>query len=150
MDESVLEEKPSFKILVLILSCKLDDWGPFIIFIAKTVPKKLEPCFFLRSFFLLRLLFISTIQLCMEYCCHVWTGTPSCYLDMLDKLLKWVCKTVCPSLSTPVEPSAHCGNVASFFYRMSIWTSYTGFTFLSHDRSTCYSNRLHLFYCHYS
>ena len=31
-------------------------------------------------------LFKSTILSCMEYCCYVWAGTPSCYLDMLDKL----------------------------------------------------------------
>ena len=29
----------------------------------------------------------------MEYCCHVWAGAPSCYLEMLDKLQKWVCRT---------------------------------------------------------
>ena len=22
----------------------------------------------------------------MEYCCHVWAGSPSCYLELLDKL----------------------------------------------------------------
>ena len=22
----------------------------------------------------------------MEYCCHVWAGAPSCYLELLDKL----------------------------------------------------------------
>ena len=31
-------------------------------------------------------LYKSTIRPCMEYCCHVWAGSPSCYLDMLDKL----------------------------------------------------------------
>ena len=30
----------------------------------------------------------STIHPCMEYCCHVWAGAPSCYLDLLDKLKK--------------------------------------------------------------
>ena len=28
----------------------------------------------------------------MGYCCHVWAGAPSCYLGMLDKLQKWVCR----------------------------------------------------------
>ena len=31
-------------------------------------------------------LYKSTIQLRMEYCCHVWAGAPSCYLELLDKL----------------------------------------------------------------
>ena len=28
----------------------------------------------------------STIQSCMECCCHVWTGAPSCYLELLEKI----------------------------------------------------------------
>ena len=52
----------------------------------------------------------------MEYCCHVWAGAPSCYLELLDKLekqhfLNWKAQLV------PLPFS--CG------------------------RSTCYSNRLH-------
>ena len=27
----------------------------------------------------------STIQLCMKYCCHLWTGAPIYYLELLDK-----------------------------------------------------------------
>ena len=41
MDESVLEEKSSFKILALTFSSKLDS-GSYIISIAKTVSKKIE------------------------------------------------------------------------------------------------------------
>ena len=42
MDESVLEEKTSFKMLVLAFSSKL-DWGSYIISLAKTASnKKLE------------------------------------------------------------------------------------------------------------
>ena len=36
----------------------------------------------------------STIWPSMEYCCHVWTGVPSCFLKLLDKLQKWICKAV--------------------------------------------------------
>ena len=35
-------------------------------------------------------LYKSTMWPCMEYCCHVWAGAPSCYLELLDKLQKWV------------------------------------------------------------
>ena len=42
MDGSVLEEKPSFKILGLTFSSTL-DWCSYIISTAKTVSKKLEP-----------------------------------------------------------------------------------------------------------
>ena len=50
----------------------------------------------------------STIQPCMEYCCHAWAGAPSCYLDMLDKLQKQIRRTVGPSLAASLEPLAYC------------------------------------------
>ena len=49
----------------------------------------------------------------MEYCCHVWAGAPSCYLELLDKLQKRICRTVGPSLAASLEPLAHRRNVAS-------------------------------------
>ena len=55
----------------------------------------------------------------MEYCCHVWAGATSCYLELLCKLQKQICRTVVPSFAASVEPFAHCRNVAnlSLFYR---------------------------------
>ena len=55
----------------------------------------------------------------MEYCCHVWAGAFSCYLELLDKLQNWISRTVSPSLAASLEPLAHRRNVAglSFFYR---------------------------------
>ena len=41
MDGSVLEEQSSFKILRLSLSFKL-VWGPYIVSIAKDVPRRLD------------------------------------------------------------------------------------------------------------
>ena len=54
-----------------------------------------------------------TIGSCMEYCCHVWAGAPSCSLELLDKLQKRICRTVGPSLAASLEPLAHRRNVAS-------------------------------------
>ena len=55
----------------------------------------------------------------MEYCCNVWAGTPSCYLELLDKRQKQICRTVGPSLAACLEPLAHGQNVVSLrlFYR---------------------------------
>ena len=55
----------------------------------------------------------------MEDCCHVWAGVPSCYLELLDKLQKRICRTVGPPLAASVKPLAHRRNVASLslFYR---------------------------------
>ena len=61
----------------------------------------------------------STIRPCMEYCFHVWVGAPRCYLELLDKLQKRICRIAGPSLAASLEPLAHCRHVASLslFYR---------------------------------
>ena len=55
----------------------------------------------------------------MEYCCHVWAGAPSCYLELLDKPQKWISRTAGASLASSLEPLAHCHSAASLnlFYR---------------------------------
>ena len=109
MNGSVLEPKSSFKMLGLTFSSKL-DWGSYIISIAKTASKKIGAL--IRSMKFLSpevalYLCKSTICPCMEYCCHVWAGAPSCYLELLDKLQKRICRTVGPSLAASLEPLAH-------------------------------------------
>ena len=37
----------------------------------------------------------------------------SCYLELLDKLQKWIFKTDGPSLAASLESLAHCWNVTS-------------------------------------
>ena len=120
MDGSVFEES-SFQVLGLTVPSKL-DWGSYIISIAKTASKKIGAL--IRSMKFLSpevalYLYKSTIRPCMGYCCHVWAGTPSCYLQLLDKLQKRICMTVGPSLAASFEPLDHRRNVASLslFYR---------------------------------
>ena len=110
MDGSVLEEKTSFGMLGLTFSSKL-DWDSHIVSIAKTTCKKIGA--FIRSMKFLSpeialYLYKSTIQPCMEYCCHVWAGAPNWYLELPDKLQKWICRAVGPSLAASLEPLAHC------------------------------------------
>ena len=121
IDGSVLEEKSSFKMLGLTFSSKL-DWGSYIVSIAKTAFKKIGALSCSMKFLspeVALYLYKSMIHTCMEYCCHVWAGTPSCYLKLLDKLQKRICRIVGPSLAAPLEPLAHCRNVVSLslFYR---------------------------------
>ena len=109
LDGSVLEENLSFKILGLTFFSKL-DWGSYIISIAKTASKKIGAL--IRSMKFLSpevalYLYRFTIHPCMEYFCHVWAGAPSCYLELLGKLQKRICRTVGPSLATFLEPLAH-------------------------------------------
>ena len=59
------------------------------------------------------------MQPCMEYCCHFWAGAGSCYLELLDKLQKQICRTVGASLAASLKLVAYCRNVVSLrlFYR---------------------------------
>ena len=71
MDGSVLEDKTSFKMMTF--SSKL-DWGSYIVCIGKTASKKIGVLIRSMNFLSLEValyLYKSTIQPCMEYCCHV-------------------------------------------------------------------------------
>ena len=88
----------------------------------------------------------------MEYCCHVWASAPSCYLELLNKVLKRICRTVGLSLVASLEPLAHRRNVASLsvFYRSYFGICYSELFQLvplpfSQRRSTHYCDRLHDF-----
>ena len=109
--------------LGLTFSSKL-GWGSYIISIAKTASKKIGAL--IRSMKFLSpevalYLYKSTIRPCMEYCCHIWAGAPSCYLDLLDKLQKRICWIVGPSLAASLEPLAHHQNVACFLQNWLNW-----------------------------
>ena len=83
MHGSVLEEKQSFKMLGLTLSSKF-DWGSYIVSIAKTVSKNIGALSCSMKFLTPEValcLYKSTIHLWLKYCCHVWAGAPSCYLE---------------------------------------------------------------------
>ena len=76
---------------------------------------------------------------------RLWAGAPSCYLDLLDKLQKRICRIIGPTL----EPLAHCQNVASlslfyryYFGRCSSELAQLAQLPFSHGRSTHYSERL--------
>ena len=101
------------------------DWGSYIVPIAKTISKKIGALIRCMKFLspevaLYLYVYKSTIRSCMEYCCHVWVGAPSCYLELLDKLQTQICRTVGPSVAASLESLAHRWNVASlslFYYR---------------------------------
>ena len=95
MDGSVLQGKSSFKMLGLTFSSKFKKIGALIHCIRFLSP---EVALYLYE---------STICPCMEYCCHVWVGAPSCYLGLLDKLPKRICRTAGPPLDDSLEPLAH-------------------------------------------
>ena len=154
MDGSVLEEKTSFKMLGLTFSSKL-DWGSYIVSIAKTSSMKIGALIRSMKFLFPEValyLYKSTMWPCMEYCYHVWAGAHSCYLELLYKLQKWICRNIGPSLAASLEPLGHRRNVAclSLFYRYYFGRCPSELAQLvpppySRGRSTCYSDRLHDF-----
>ena len=111
MDVSIFVEKSSFKMLGLIFSSKL-DWGSYIISIAKTVSKKIGAL--IRSMKLPSPEVALYLYKCaIQPCCHVWAGASSCYLELLDKLQKRICRTVGYALASSLECLVHRRNVAS-------------------------------------
>ena len=100
------------------------DWGSYIISIAETTLSNWRIGALVRSMGFLSsevaLYFCkSTIRSCMECCYHVWAGAPSCYLELLGRLQKRICRTVGPSLAASLKTLAHGRNAASLslFYR---------------------------------
>ena len=80
------------------------------------------------------------------------SGAPSCYLELLGKLQKQICRTACPSLATSLEPLAHHRNLANlsvlyryYFGRCSPELAQLVPLPFSQGRSTRYSDRLHDF-----
>ena len=136
--------------LGLIFSSKL-DWGSYIISIAKTASKKIGALIRSMKFLSPEVALYLYKFTCMEYCCHVWAGAPSCYLELLDKLQKQICTTAGPSIVASPEALAHHRNVGSLlFYRYYFGSCLSELAQLvplpySRGRSTHYFNRLHDF-----
>ena len=105
MDRSVFEENSSFKMLVLSFSSKL-NWDSYIISVAKPASKKIGALRCWMKFLspeVALYLYKSTICPRMEYCCHVWAGAPSCYLELIDQLQKQICRTFGPSRAASLD-----------------------------------------------
>ena len=123
--------------------------------LAKTASKKIEALIHSMKFLspeVALYLYKSTIRPCMEYCCHVWAGAPSCYLELLNKLQKRICRTVGPSPAASLEHFAHRRNVASvnLLYRFYFGRCFSELAQLvalpfCWGRSTSYFGRLHDF-----
>ena len=95
--------------LGLTFSSKL-NWWSYIIPFTKSASIKVGALIFSLKFLspeVALYLYKSTILRRMEYCCHVWAAAPSCYMELLDKLQKQICRTVGPSLTPCFGPLTH-------------------------------------------
>ena len=89
--------------LGLTFSSKL-DWGSYIISTAKTASKKIGALIHSMKFFspeVTLYLYKSTIHPCMEYCCYIWTGAPSCKDDVFWVPVNHVLCLVIDTVSVP-------------------------------------------------
>ena len=137
----------------MTFSSKL-NWGSYIITIVKTVSKKIRALVRSMKFLspeVILYLYKSTIRPYIKYFCHIWAVVPSCYLEMLDKLQKWIYRTVGPSLAASLESLAYHWNLASlslfcrcYFCRCSELAQLVPLPF-SQGKSTHYSDRWHDF-----
>ena len=104
MDGSVFEKESSFNNMLGLIFSSILDWGSYTVSIAKTSSKKIGALICSMKFIFPEVaVSTSTIFPCMEYCCHVWAGTPTWYWELLDKLEKRICGTVGPSRATSLE-----------------------------------------------
>ena len=95
MDGSVLQEKSTLKMFLFQIGL-----GLLHVSIAKTVSNKMVALIHSNKFPSPEVplyLYKSTIQSCMEHCCHVWVG-----VDLLNKLQKQICRTVDPWLTNKI------------------------------------------------
>ena len=154
LNGSVLEKKTCCKMMGLYFFSKL-DWGSYMISIAKTVSKEIRVLIRSMKFIspeVILYLYKYTMQHFIEYFCYIWVGSPMCYLYVVGKLHRRLCRTVGPTLAASLKPLGNCRNVASLilFYRYY----FVGCSFdltkpvpipCSRRRSTRFSDRLHDF-----
>ena len=133
--------------------CSKLDWSSCIVSMAKIASKKIGAQIRSMKFLfpeIAHCLYKLTVWSCMECCYQAWVLGTSCYLDMLDKLQKWVCRAFNPSLAASLEPLAHHQKVASSSLFFSItqvyihlnWLNWFTF-FILVGIQTRDSNRLH-------
>ena len=96
--------------------------GLFYFSITKTSSRKIEALICSMKFISSEdayYIYNFTIRLCMEYCCHLGAGAPSCYLGMFNKPQKQVRRTIRPSIGAFLEPLAFCWIIVSLslFYK---------------------------------
>ena len=89
------------------------------------VPSKFDWGFYITSFAKTALIFTlhvckSTISSSMEHCCNIRAGVHRYYSDMLDKMQKWVCRTVGFSFASFLESMSHGWKVANKVFSIGI------------------------------
>ena len=131
------------------------DWGSYMISIAKTVSKEIRVLIHSMKFIspeVILYLYKYTMRHFIECCCYIWVGSAMCYLYVVDKLHRRLCRTVGPTLAASLKPLGNCRNVASLILLYRYYFGGCSFDLTkpvpipcSRRRSTRFSDRLHDF-----
>ena len=131
------------------------DWGSYMISIAKTVSKEIRVLIRSMKFIspeVILYLYKYTMRHFIECCCYIWVGSAMCYLYVVDKLHRRLCRTVGPTLAASFKPLGNCRNVASLILLYRYYFGGCSFDLTkpvpipcSRRRSTHFSDRLHDF-----
>ena len=119
-DNNVIQPLNSINILGINISSNL-SWRQHISEIAKSASKKLGVLFRCRKYFSseqLLQLYVGLIRPCMEYCSHIWGGSP--FTALLDRVESKAFRLINnPNLTSSLDPLSLRRNVSSLslFYR---------------------------------
>ena len=97
-------------------------WNTYIESIVKFTAMKVVSLFRSHNFLSpesILYLYKATIRPCMEYCCHIWDGSSTTCLRLLDRIQRRIINLIGPNLSLKLHPLSHRRNVASLslFYK---------------------------------
>ncbi|CAE1275264.1 unnamed protein product [Acanthosepion pharaonis] len=123
MFNAQLHESTSLRLLGLTLSADL-RWNKYIESIVSSTTRKVGSLCRASRFFSpesILQIYKSTIRPCMEYCCHIWPGSPSraVHLKVLDKIQRRICNVIGPDLASRLQSLSHRRAIASLclFYK---------------------------------
>ena len=122
MNGKQLEESDSLRLLGITFTPKL-DWKPYVQSIAKQASQRVGSLFRSQRYLTkdaLLYLYKASIRPCMEYCSHLWSGSPKAgCLDLLDRVQKRMLNLIGVDLAHRLDPLSHRRDVASLslFYK---------------------------------
>ena len=116
MAETTLNEAPCLDRLLGLKFTPDLKWNSYILSVAKETGMMVGSFFRTRNFLTpaaIHYLYKSQIRPRMEYCCHIWAGSPKCSLSCLDRVQRRMRWLIGDALFKTLQPLSHRRNVAS-------------------------------------
>ena len=116
MDETTLQEANCLERHLGLKFTPDLKWNSYILSVAKDVGKMVGSFFRTRKFLTpaaVHYLYKSQIRPKMEYCCHIWAGSPKTSLSCLDRVQRRLRRLIGDELFKSLQPLSHRRDVAS-------------------------------------